>query len=350
MQQAVEQATSEQTPGSAEATALAHRLSVVVPMYNEEDNALLMVARVDEALADYPHPWELIMVDDGSSDATAARLKEAGRHHGAHVRVVELQRNFGQTAAMQAGIDTARGDVIVTLDGDLQNDPVDIPRMVKRLLEEDLDLVAGWRKARRDNLWLRKLPSKLANRLIARITGVYLHDYGCSLKAFRAHVLKSVRLYGEMHRFIPAWIATNTTPARIREEVVTHHARQHGTSKYGIARTFRVLLDLLSVYFFMRYRARPGHFFGKIALVFGGLGSVILGYLFVIKLLGHDIGTRPLLLIGVLCVIMAVQFLTTGVLSEMMSRTYFESSASLSYVVRNADELTPAEQDHWKQP
>ena len=326
----------------------AHRLSIVVPMYNEEDNVAPLAAQIHHALAHYRHPWELVLVNDGSHDHTEERMRAAAQQYGAHVRVINLQRNFGQTAAMQAGIDAARGDVITTLDGDLQNDPIDIPRMVNRLLDEDLDLVAGWRKSRKDNLWLRKIPSRIANRLIGRITQVELHDYGCSLKVFRASVIKSVRLYGEMHRFIPAWLAANTAPRRIKEEVVQHHPRQHGKSKYGIGRTFRVILDLLSVYFFMRFRSRPGHFFGKIGLIFGAFGAVILLYLAGVKLiLGEDIGTRPLLLVGVLLLVMSVQFLTTGVLSEMLTRTYFESSSTRSYVIRN--EISAAESD-WKHP
>ena len=192
-----------------------HSLSIVVPFYNEEDNIAPLVKRVHEALIGYENPWELVLVDDGSSDATIERALQSAKEYGPHVRVVELTRNFKQTAAMQAGIDAARGDVIVTMDGDLQNDPIDIPRMVARLLNEDLDLVAGWRQNRQDGLFLRKIPSKIANRLIARMTGVKLRDYGCSLKAFRGSVIKSVRLYGEMHRFIPAWLAMVTTPRRI---------------------------------------------------------------------------------------------------------------------------------------
>lgn len=327
-----------------------HRLSVVVPMYNEAESVEPLVARVHEALQDYPHPWELILVNDGSADGTWHALLAAARQYGPHVRVIDLQRNFGQTAAMQAGIDCARGDVIATMDGDLQNDPNDIPRMARRLLEDDLDMVAGWRKDRQDDLVLRKIPSRIANRLIRKTTGVILHDYGCSLKIFRACVLKNVRLYGEMHRFIPAWLATQTTPARIKEEVVTHHARRYGQSKYGISRTFRVLLDLLSVYFFMRYKARPGHFFGSIGLAFGSLGGLILAYLTGVKLfLGEDIGDRPLLLAGVLLMLMSVQFLTTGVLSELIARTYFESGRARSYIIRNDDE-TPTPEQAWKQP
>jgi len=331
------------------AVSLPHKLSLVIPMYNEEDNAEPMLTRIHSALAGYPHPWEVIAVNDGSSDQTSVRLHQQAKAFGPHVRVLDMQRNFGQTAAMQAGIDAARGDVIVTLDGDLQNDPRDIPRMVNRLLDEDLDLVSGWRKDRKDGLWLRKVPSFIANRLIANITGVQLHDYGCSLKVFRASVIKGLRLYGEMHRFIPAWIATHTTPTRIKEEEVTHHARQFGQSKYGISRTFRVILDLLSVYFFMRYRARPGHFFGKIAWIFGGVGIVSFAYLFFVKFyLGENIGARPLLLVAILCMMMSVQFLTTGVLSELVVRTYFETGRQRSYILRRPEAAEMAEDKGWK--
>ncbi|WP_018953927.1 glycosyltransferase family 2 protein [Thioalkalivibrio sulfidiphilus] len=312
-------------------------LSLVVPMYNEEDNVAPFVERVHEVLADYSYPWELVLVDDGSADSTNERMRAQRERFGHHVRILTLQRNFGQTAAMQAGIDVARGSVIALMDGDLQNDPADIPGMVQRLVDEDLDMVAGWRKNRQDDLWRRKIPSRIANKLIRSITGVNLHDYGCSLKVFRTHILKGVRLYGEMHRFIPAWFATQTSPKRIREHVVQHHARTRGTSKYGISRTFRVLLDLLAVYFFMRFKARPGHFFGSIGLVFGGLGALILGYLFMLKVFWDaDIGTRPLLFVGVMCVLVSVQLLTTGVLSELTARTYFESGQQRSYVVRSS--------------
>lgn len=330
-----------------EQTERPHRLSVVVPMYNEENSVAPLVDQVHEALDQYRHRWELVLVNDGSSDTTEQQMRLASEQWGPHVRVIDLQRNFGQTAAMQAGIDAARGDVIVTMDGDLQNDPIDIPRLVKRLLEEDLDLVAGWRKDRKDNL-IRKIPSRIANRLIGRITQVELHDYGCSLKVFRASIIKNVRLYGEMHRFIPAWMAASTSARRIKEEVVRHHARQFGESKYGIGRTFRVMLDLLVVYFFMRFRSRPGHFFGRIGLIFGGLGAVGIGYLAFLKILGESIGTRPLLLISVLLLLMAVQFLTTGVLSEMITRTYFESSQTRSYIIREDLTGAPLKEADWK--
>ncbi len=323
----------------------AHTLSLVVPMYNEIDNVVPLVARVHEVLGDYAHPWELVLVDDGSSDGTVDAIRRESAKWGAHVRAIELARNFKQTAAMQAGIDAARGDVIVTLDGDLQNDPVDIPRMVARLLREDLDLVAGWRRDRKDGLWLRKIPSRIANRLIARLTGVHLRDYGCSLKVFRAPALKKLRLYGEMHRFIPAWLSTVTQPRRIAQEVVVHHPRIHGVSKYGISRTFRVILDLVFVYFFMRFRTRPGHFFGGIGIALGAIGTLILSYLLLLKLLGESVGTRPLLFVGFFLVVAAVQMITSGVLAEVLSRVLFESGAASSYFLR--DDTVLAADDGW---
>lgn len=317
-----------------------HTLSVVVPMYNEAENVEPLLDRIHLALEPYPWPWEVVLVDDGSSDATPAELARCAGNFGPHVRVVELMRNFKQTAAMQAGLDAARGSVIVTMDGDLQNDPIDIPRMVYRLLTEDLDLVAGWRKNRQDGLLLRKIPSRIANRLIARMTGVQLRDYGCSLKVFRGSAIKSVRLYGEMHRFIPAWLATVTTPRRIAQEVVTHHARVFGQSKYGISRTFRVVLDLIFVYFFMRFRTRPGHFFGGIGIAIGTLGAVIVAYLAFVKLfLGEAIGTRPLLFGGFFLVIAGVQMVTSGVLAELLTRVYYESGISRPYLARSVPEL-----------
>jgi len=323
-------------------------LSVVVPLYNEEDSVKPLIERIETALAGYEAPWELILVDDGSSDHTVKNIRNFLASGCDYIRLLELQRNFGQTAAMQAGIDAARGEVIVTMDGDLQNDPVDIPRMVTRLIQDDLDLLSGWRKNRHDNLMFRLIPSRLANSLIGWTTGVRLHDYGCSLKVYRAAVIKNIRLYGEMHRFIPAWVATNTSPTRIQEEVVTHHPRQYGESKYTISRAYRVVLDLLFVYFFMRFRARPGHFFGRIGLVFGGIGGLILIYLSGLKVFfGEDIGDRPLLLMGVLLVVVSVQLFTTGIMSEMVARTYYESSATKPYILRKVEGDPEA---GWKDP
>ncbi|NRP51728.1 MULTISPECIES: glycosyltransferase family 2 protein [unclassified Marinobacterium] len=322
-------------------------LSVVVPMYKEEDVAQLLVERVHDGLSDYQGNWELVCVDDGSPDQTVDRLKAAAEQFGNQVRVIELQRNFGQTAAMQAGIDAARGELIVTMDGDLQNDPKDIPRMVDELIERDLDLLQGWRVNRQDAAIKRKLPSKIANRLIAKITGVKLHDYGCSLKVYRASVLKQVRLFGEMHRFIPVWVAGVTSPRRIGETPVTHHAREFGESKYGISRTFRVIIDIISVFFFLRYKARPGHFFGSIGLASGAIGGAMLSWLFAVKFfLGEDIGNRPMLMIAIFLILMALQFLTTGVIAEMLSRIFFQDNRSASFVVRPSAPI--ADDECWK--
>lgn len=315
-------------------------LSLVIPVYNERENVGPLLKQIHLAFRDFAHPWELILIDDGSADDTLDQLRKGQAEYGDHVQVIALQRNYGQTAAMQAGIDYAHGDVIATLDGDLQNDPSDVPRMVERLIDEDLDVLAGWRRERKDSL-VRRIPSWLANRFIARITGVRLKDYGCTLKVYRARVIKSVRLYGEMHRFIPAWAAIATCPTRIGEEVVKHHPRRLGRSKYGFSRSHRVLLDLLSVYFFLRFRSRPGHFFGAIGIMFGIVGGLILAYLAVVKFyLGEDIGTRPLLLVGVLFVISSFQFLTAGITAELLVRTYFESAGAKSYIVR---QVFPAE-------
>ncbi|MFL6655448.1 MAG: glycosyltransferase family 2 protein [Sulfurifustis sp.] len=323
----------------------AARLSVIVPMYDEADNVAPLLEAIHAALADYTMRWELIVVDDGSRDDTLARLKAARPRYGEHVRIIELARNFGQTAAMQAGIDAARGEIIATLDGDLQNDPRDIPRLVERLVREDLDLLVGWRRQRDDGFWLRRLPSHVANFLNGRLTGVRLHDYGCTLKVFRASAMRRVRLYGEMHRFIPTWIVTMTSARRVSEAAVNHRARQFGRSKYGIMRTYRVLLDLLSMYFFLRFRSRPGHFFGGVGMLLGLVGALILAYLGYAKLvLGESIGTRPLLMIGVLLVLAAIQFVTTGVLAEFIARTYFESADVRSYAVRSATEVEDATQ------
>ena len=311
-------------------------VSVVVPLYNEEENVEPLVSAVHEALSGTGWPWELILVDDGSRDATVERASEARRRLGSHVSILPLRRNFGQTAAMQAGLDAARGNVCVTMDGDLQNDPSDIPAMVTKLQSDDLDLVVGWRKERQDGLWLRLIPSRIANKLIRRVTGVRVHDYGCSLKVYRTDLVRQMRLYGEMHRFIPAWAAMVTSPDHIGEVVVKHHPRNAGESKYGLGRVSRVMLDLLVVHFFLRYRAMPGHFFGAIGLVTLFIGLAALGYLAVVKfVMGEDIGGRPMLMVGILCVIGAVQFITTGVVTELVARAWMSSPDVHSYVVHD---------------
>ena len=312
-----------------------HVLSVVVPLYNEEDNILPLATQVQAALAVSPWPWQLILVDDGSSDRTAERIREAVAASPERVAAVILRRRFGQTAAMQAGIDAARGSVIATMDGDMQNNPHDIVRMVRRLLDEDLDLLVGWRRMRKDGFWLRRLPSWLANRLIVAVTRLPLHDYGCSLKIYRAVVLREVRLYGEMHRFIPTWMATVTAPERIREEEVSHFPRLHGKSKYGLSRAVKVLLDLLAVVFFVRFRASPGHFFGGIGLACAFPGMLAMAWLAWVKLVdGEAIAGRPLLLFALLLVVIGVQFVCTGIVTEMLARTYFEAGTARTYLVR----------------
>ncbi len=321
-------------------------LSIVIPLFEEADNVALLIEQVHQGLADYDAPWELIVVDDGSGDATLTKLKQAAAHYGAHVRIIQLRRNFGQTAAMQAGFDAARGALTVSLDGDLQNDPADIPRLVAELLARDLDLLQGWRRHRQDALLARQIPSRIANRLIAWVTGVSLHDYGCSLKVYRTEVIQQVRLYGEMHRLIPVWVAGVTSPHRIGETIVNHRARCFGASKYGLSRTFRVILDLLVAFFFLRFGARPGHFFGAIGLLFGGLGSAMMAHLLVVKfILGTSIGHRPLLLVAILLLVTSVQLLTTGVLAELLMRTFFASTQRTPH--RIAWQSTPVD---WKQP
>lgn len=322
-------------------------LSIVIPMYREQDNVAPMLKRVHEGLAGYDGPWELIVVDDGSPDDTGPRLLTEAAMYGAHVRVIRFARNHGQTTAMQAGIDAARGEVIATLDGDLQNDPADIPRMIGEMNLRGLDVLTGYRANRQDAWMSRKLPSKLANRLIARVTGVRIRDYGCSLKVYRAAVIKQVRLYGEMHRFIPVWAAMVTSPSRIGETAVGHSARQFGESKYGISRTFRVVLDLLTVFFFLRFRARPGHFFGSIGLALGFFGGAAMTWLAFVKfVLGESIGNRPLFLVAVLLLVFSIQFLTTGVLAEMMSRIFYQRQEGPLTITRS--DAAPA--GGWREP
>ena len=309
-------------------------VSIISPVFNESENIENFVTRVFQTMRESRLSWELIIVDDGSTDGSSNALKRLSQEK-SELRVLVLSKNFGQTPAIQAGFDKARGKYYVTLDSDLQNDPKDIPKVLNKLIDEKLDLVVGWRKNRKDNFFLRSLPSMIANNLIGKITGVKLNDYGCSLKAYNAAILKEVRLYGEMHRFIPAWMATKISPDKIKQIEVDHHPRLAGVSKYGIFRTFRVFIDLISVYFFMRFFSRPGHFFGLIGLITGFVGTAILIYLVSIKLFyGIDIADRPLLLAGTLLVVVGVQFISLGVIGEILSRTYYASSKEKSYLVR----------------
>ena len=309
-------------------------ISIISPIYNEEDNIINFVNAVYRTMSSQSCNWELILVDDGSTDTSRALLRSLAKDHH-NLRVLLLSKNFGQTPAMQAGFDHAKGSVIVTLDSDLQNDPKDIPLLVNKLKNENLDLVVGWRKDRKDNFFLRNFPSMIANYLIGSITGVKLNDYGCSLKAYNAEILKEIKLYGEMHRFIPAWMATKIPSSKIEEVVVAHHPRVAGISKYGISRTYRVFVDLISVFFFMKFFSKPGHFFGLIGIFLLIIGSAILFYLASLKIIyGLDIGDRPLLVAGTLLVVVGVQFISLGVIGEILSRTYFASSKEKPYFIR----------------
>lgn len=306
-------------------------LSVVIPVFNERDSIPVLLSEVHSALVETGLDYEILCVDDGSSDGTFDILAEHAASD-AHLVVVQLRRNFGQTAAMQAGFDAARGEVVVTLDADLQNDPRDIPKLLAKL-DEGYDLVAGWRADRKDTFVNRRLPSVIANFIISRSTHVRLHDYGCTLKAMRIDLVRELRLYGEMHRFIPA--IASLVGARICELPVNHRARQFGESKYGIGRTVRVVLDLLTVLFLRSYLVRPMQVFGLGGLVAFLLGFVISGYLTVEKLVyGQPLANRPLLLLGVMLILVGVQLISLGLVADVLGRTYHEAQRKPPYHVR----------------
>ncbi|HYY61871.1 MAG TPA: glycosyltransferase family 2 protein [Burkholderiales bacterium] len=308
-------------------------VSVVIPIYNEEANVAELVARVGAAMQRTGKSFELICVDDGSRDGSAAAL-EALAAERPWLKPLYLIRNYGQSAALQAGFDAAQGEIIVTLDGDLQNEPDDVPALLQILDERpEVDVISGWRKERQDRTVSRKLPSAAANAVISRVTGVKLHDYGCALKLYRADVIRGLRLYGELHRFIPALAAE--VGANIIEVPVRHHARTRGASKYGIDRTFRVLLDLLWIKFLMRFLHRPLQAFGGAGLTLGAVGFLILAWLTYEKLaLGEEIGGRPLLLLGVLLALIGVQLVATGLIGELLTRVYHEPQGRPQYLLR----------------
>ncbi len=305
-------------------------LSVVIPLYNEDENVQMLIERLKGALDPLNKEYEIIFVDDGSTDRTLSILEEIQAKNKTVV-VLSLRRNFGQTAAFAAGFDFARGDVIVTMDGDLQNDPADIPKLLE--LIKDNDLVSGWRKKRKDPFFTRRLPSIMANWLISNVTGVKLHDYGCSLKAYRREVIKNLKLYGEMHRFIPA--VASWYGVRIAEVETIHHQRLRGKSKYGISRTIKVVLDLITVKFLQSFSTKPIQFFGPVGIISGFLGFLISLYLTIDKLFfGRDIGGRPLLLLGALLIIVGIQLIGMGLLGEMLVRVYHESQRKPIYVIK----------------
>ncbi len=307
------------------------KISVVIPVMNEEENIEPLFKALREALEGLD--YELIFVDDGSTDNTVQKIKELADER---TKLLVLSRNFGQSLAMAAGIDAARGDVIATIDGDLQNDPRDIPIMLEKMQKEGWDVVAGVRAKRQDGLVLRKIPSKIANWIIRKSTGVYLKDYGCTLKLFKKDVAKNLGLYGELHRFIP--VLAKLYGAKMTEMNVRHHPRLHGQSKYGIGRTFKVISDLMLMLFFQKYGTKPMHLFGTLGFGMLFIGVVIDLYLFVLKLFGHDIGGRPLLILGVMLTLAGIQLITTGFLAEIMMRTYYESQNKKPYVVREVYE------------
>lgn len=307
-------------------------LSIVIPIYNEAPNLGELHRELSTTLNAWARRYEIIFVDDGSSDDSFGLLKKL-QQTDRHVRVIRFRRNFGQTAAFSAGIAHARGRFIALSDGDGQNDPADLPAMIDQLEIEGLDIVCGWRRDRKDTFITRRVPSVVANRLISAATGVRLHDYGCSLKVFRAEVIKPIKLYGEMHRFIPA-IASEMGVA-IAERPVNHRARQHGQSKYGLSRTVRVVLDLVTVKFLLSYSKRPLQIFGLVGLIMGVIGALILGWLGFVRLTSFEgIADRPALLLGILLVFTGVQLLTLGLLAELQSRTYHESQGKPTYVIR----------------
>ena len=316
-------------------------LSVVVPLFNEEPNLLDLHSELSDVLTAWGRPYEIILVDDGSTDDTFSVLTDI-QSRDETVRVIRLRRNFGQTAAFAAGFAYARGRLIATSDGDLQNDPTDLPAMVDKI-DEGHDIVCGWRKDRKDPWLTRRLVSNIANWLISKTTGVHLHDYGCSLKVFRSEVIQSLRLYGEMHRFIPA--LASEQGVRIHEIVVNHRPRRQGVSKYGLSRMPRVVLDLVTVKFLLSYSTRPLQMFGPPGLVMGFLGTAIVGYLGFIRLFaGQAIGDRPVLLLGILLLFAGMQLVTLGLLAEMQARTYHESQNKPIYVVREVVEAKPQQE------
>jgi glycosyltransferase involved in cell wall biosynthesis len=307
-------------------------LSIVIPVYNEGPNIKQLLAELTTTLDAHGRSFEVIAIDDGSADETFEELARL-QARDPRLRVIRFRRNFGQTAAFAAGFAYARGKLVVTMDGDRQNDPADIPRMAA-LADKDFDIVCGWRKDRKDTFATRRVPSMLANKLISWATGVDLHDYGCSLKVFRTEVVKPLRLYGEMHRFLPA--IASQIGVRIAEVEVNHRAREAGTSKYGLSRTIRVILDLLTVKFLLSYSTRPLQIFGLVGVSAAFMGGLMIAYLAYVRLIAlQPIAQRtPLLLVGVLLVFIGVQLVTFGLLAELLARTYYESQNKPVYVIR----------------
>lgn len=307
-------------------------ISIVIPLYNEAKNIEPLYASLNEAVRPLCRETELIFIDDGSTDETFQALLNLRQLDGG-IKIIHFTRNFGQTAALSAGFDYAKGDVIITMDGDLQNDPNDIPLLLKKV-EEGFDIVSGWRVDRQDSFISKKIPSIIANWLIGLVTGVTLHDSGCTLKAYRSDIVKNLRLYGEMHRFIPA--LASSRGAKIAEVKVNHSPRKHGRSKYGISRTMRVFLDLITIKFLLSFLTRPLQIFGLLGLAFSGIGFLICIYLSMLKLFfGQGLSDRPLLLLGIVLLVLGVQFIGFGLIAEMQTRTYYEVQNKPIYVIKD---------------
>lgn len=306
-------------------------LSVVIPIYNEEGNIERLQRELSEALDEIGRDYEIVAVNDGSQDRSL-ELLNAAQARDSRWHVIHFRRNFGQTAAMAAGFDAARGEIVITIDADLQNDPQDIKRILAKF-DEGYDIVSGWRQNRKEPLFFRRIPSLIANRVISRSTGIRLHDYGCTLKAYHFDVAKGVRLYGELHRFIPA--LASQMGVRVAEVPVKDRARRWGSSKYGISRTFKVVLDLIVVVFMLSYFNRPLYVFGAAGFLVGGIGALLGAYLTVFKLLTENkIGDRPLLQLAALLMVLGVQFISTGIVADMIMRTYHESQRKPIYFIR----------------
>ncbi|MBC6992644.1 glycosyltransferase family 2 protein [Neolewinella lacunae] len=302
-------------------------LSVVVTVYNERENIRPLISRINAALAGMD--YEIVYVDDGSTDGTLQELKSLDEPR---LVVVEFRKNYGQSLALMAGIDVARGNYIATMDGDLQNDPLDLPAMLELVAHGEWDLVVGERVNRQDGALLRKIPSRIANWIIRNLSGVHLRDYGCALKVFRAEIAKDMGIYGELHRFIS--VLASLEGARITQIPVRHHARQFGVSKYGLGRTFKVVSDLLLMLFFKKYLQKPMHLFAQSGLLLFSVGAAINVYLLVLKLFGNDVWGRPLLILGVLLVLAGIQLVTVGIIVEVLMRTYYESQNKRPYRIR----------------
>jgi len=305
-------------------------ISIVVPVYNESESIKLLISEICNVMESYKQKFELIVVNDGSIDNTSLILEKLSLQFKSLI-VINLRKNYGQTAALAAGFDSSNGEIIVTLDGDLQNDPNDIPKLITNI-KDGYDLICGWRFQRKDKLLNRRIPSKIANQLIGNVTGIHLHDYGCSLKAFKSEIVNDIKLYGELHRFLP--VLANIEGAKIKEIKVNHRSRKYGHSKYGIDRTFRVLMDLLTVWFMNKFLTRPMYVFGFIGIISIISSFIISSYLIVLKFLGENIGNRPLLIFALILGIAGVQLFSFGLLGELLMRTYHESQNRPIYRVR----------------